>query len=168
MPKIIQHLEERLVEEARRQAETGGYTAMTIRSVAKNCGVGVGTVYNYFPSKDALAVAFLLRDWKACIRAIHQAEQQAQSCDEVLLELWTQLRGFLERYQKIFGDAGAAAVFMKSVGTYHGLLRSQLAEPLRRFCPDAFTAEFAAEAMLTWTINGRSYEELLPLMRKLM
>ena len=168
MPKIIEHLEDRLVEEARRQAETGGYTAMTIRSVAKNCGVGVGTVYNYFPSKDALAAAFLLRDWKACIRAIHQAEQQAQSCDEVLLELWTQLRGFLERYQKIFGDAGAAAVFMKSVGTYHGLLRSQLAEPLRRFCPDAFTAEFAAEAMLTWTINGRSYEELLPLMRRLM
>ena len=168
MPKIIEHLEERLVEEARRQAKTGGYTAMTIRSVARNCGVGVGTVYNYFPSKDALAAAFLLQDWKACIRAIHQAEQQAQSCDEVLLELWTQLRGFLERYQKIFGDAGAAAVFVKSVGTYHGLLRSQLAEPLRRFCPDAFTAEFAAEAMLTWTINGRSYEELLPLMRRLM
>lgn len=168
MPKIIEHLEERLVEEARRQAETGGYTAMTIRSVAKNCSVGVGTVYNYFPSKDALTAAFLLRDWKECIRAIHQVGQQAQSCDEVLLELWTQLRGFLERYQKIFGDAGAAAVFSKSVGTYHGLLRSQLAEPLRRFCPDTFTAEFAAEAMLTWTINGRSYEDLLPLMKKLM
>ena len=101
MPKIIEHLEERLVEEARRQAETGGYTAMTIRSVAKNCSVGVGTVYNYFPSKDALTAAFLLRDWKECIRAIHQVGQQAQSCDEVLLELWTQLRGFLERYKSI-------------------------------------------------------------------
>ena len=168
MPKIIEHLEERLVEEARRQAVTGGYTALTIRSVAKNCGVGVGTVYNYFPSKDALAAAFLLRDWKACIRAIHQAEQQAQSCDEVLLELWTQLRGFLERYQKIFGDAGAAAVFMKSVGTYHGLLRSQLAEPLRRFCPDAFTAEFAAEAMLTWTMAGKSFNDIYGVIEKLL
>ena len=61
MPKIIENLESRLVEEARRQAWEGGYSAVTIRSVAAACGVGVGTVYNYFESKDALLAAFLLR-----------------------------------------------------------------------------------------------------------
>ena len=53
MPKIIENLPERLAEEARRQIEESGFSAMTIRSVAAGCGVGVGTVYNYFPSKEA-------------------------------------------------------------------------------------------------------------------
>ena len=46
MPKIIENLETKLIEEAKKQFETSGYSALTIRSVAKACGVGVGTVYN--------------------------------------------------------------------------------------------------------------------------
>ena len=53
MPKIIENLDQRLKEEARRQIRESGYSAMTIRSVAAACGVGVGTVYNYYPSKEA-------------------------------------------------------------------------------------------------------------------
>ena len=34
MPKIIENLENRLIEEARKQIEEAGYSAMTIRSVA--------------------------------------------------------------------------------------------------------------------------------------
>ena len=44
MPKIIQNLENRLIEEAKKQIRESGYGALTIRSVAKACGVGVGTV----------------------------------------------------------------------------------------------------------------------------
>lgn len=54
MPKIIENLESRLIEEAKKQIEESGYEAVTIRSVARACGVGVGTVYNYFPSKEVL------------------------------------------------------------------------------------------------------------------
>ncbi len=50
MPKIIENLQSKLIEEAKKQIEEAGYGAMTIRSVAKACGVGVGTVYNYFSS----------------------------------------------------------------------------------------------------------------------
>ena len=62
MPKIIPGLRERLIKEAEQQLVTGGYTALTIRSVAKACHVAVGTVYNYFPSKEEfVASALLLR-----------------------------------------------------------------------------------------------------------
>ena len=35
-------------------------TVPTVRSVAAGCGVAVGTVYNYFSSKDMLIAAFML------------------------------------------------------------------------------------------------------------
>ena len=40
MPKIIENLESKLIEEAKKQVEQSGYGALTIRSVAKACGVG--------------------------------------------------------------------------------------------------------------------------------
>ena len=63
MPKIIENLRVRLMEEAKRQIAESGYAFMTMRSVAKGCGVGIGTVYNYFASKNALLAAYLLEDW---------------------------------------------------------------------------------------------------------
>ena len=49
MPKIIENLESRLMEEAKHQIETNGYAATTIRSVAAGCGVGVGTDSRFYP-----------------------------------------------------------------------------------------------------------------------
>jgi len=167
LPKIIEDLEQRLVEEARLQAARGGYSAVNIRSVAAACGVGVGTVYNYFASKDELLAAFLLADWKDCVTRIGLAGEHARSPRPVLECICAELQAYLEAHKAIFRDEAAAAGFGSAIGKYHGLLRSQLALPLRRFYPDGFTADFVAEALLTWTVEGKTPEELLPIMEKL-
>ena len=64
VPKIIENLREKLLSEARRQVQEFGYGAVTIRSVASACNVGVGTLYNYFPSKDFLIAGVMLEDWQ--------------------------------------------------------------------------------------------------------
>lgn len=168
MPKIIENLEERLMEEARLQAEKNGYSAVTVRSVAEACGVGVGTVYNYYPSKDALLAAFLLKDWKDCIVRMTQAGEAAASPEEGLQAVWLELRAYLEEHAYIFHDAGAVSGFGSSVGKYHSLLRQQLSKPLRPFCPDDFTAQFVSEAMLTWAAEGMSFADLCPVLKKLL
>ena len=168
MPKIIEHLPERLVEEARRQAAEGGYSAVTVRSVAAACGVGVGTVYNYFPSKDALLAAFLLADWKACLQAVEEVKAAQQSPGPVLRAMYRQLRQYLEAHAPVFRDESAARVFGGTMGRYHGMLREQLAAPLRSFCTDEFRAQFVAEALLTWTVEGREESELLPLLEEIL
>lgn len=167
MPKIIENLPEKLAEEARRQIIEAGYGTMTIRSVAKACGVGVGTVYNYYPSKDALVAQFMLEDWKNCIDAIEQCARTAKGHEPVLWSIYDSLIQFMQRHEMILRDENAAASFSGTSGKYHGLLRSQLAAPLRRFCRDDFTADFIAEAMLTWTVSGRSFDELQNVLKKL-
>lgn len=168
MPKIIENLREKLVCEAKRQVEELGYANLTIRSVAAVCGVGVGTVYNYFSSKDSLVAAFLLEDWQACMDTVNAAAQQSQTAEPVLRSIHTQILVFTGRHQALFADEAAAASFSGSPSPYHSMLRKQLAQPLRRFTADDFTAEFIAEALLTWTVAGYDIEEILPLLRKLL
>ena len=160
MPKIIENLPQRLAEEARRQIEQSGFSAMTIRSVAKGCGVGVGTVYNYYSSKEELVATFMLSDWKDCVAAIQSCADGSQTLEPVLLTVYEKLRLFMEEYDPIFRDEAAAISYTGSTSRYHSVLRSQIASPIRKFCRDDFTAEFIAEAMLTWTVAGKDFDEL--------
>ncbi len=168
MPKIIENLREKLVFEARRQVHQQGYAALTIRSVATTCGVGVGTVYNYFASKDALVAAFMLEDWQKSIAIIQSAADENQSPQPVFTCIHRQLLDYTALHQAVFTDEAAVASFSGAPSPYHSLLRHQLAIPLRKYCDSDFTAEFIAEALLTWTIAGRGMEEIEPLLNKLI
>lgn len=70
MPKTIDNLREQLLEEAGKQVAENGYAKTTIRSVAKACKIAVGTVYNYFESKDMLIASVMAEDWFACLNAM--------------------------------------------------------------------------------------------------
>ena len=167
MPKIIENLEKRLIDEARQQIKEAGYSALTIRSVAKACGVGVGTVYNYFSSKDELLATYMLEDWTRCIAAIEAVSTYSDQPAPVVHCIYDQLVHYSQLHQAVFRDEAAAASFAGSFSRYHGLLRSQLSAPLRKFCESDFASEFIAEAILTWTTAGKSLDEICGMIGKL-
>lgn len=167
MPKIIENLKDRLLAEAKRQIEQEGYETLTIRSIAKGCGVGVGTVYNYFPSKEALLAAYLLEDWVICLQTIRATAESSDEPKPALQCVYEQLVGFAERHEDVFRTQAAAAGFAGSFSQYHNLLRSQLAEPLNRYCSSGFTADFIAESLLTWSMAGKSFDDIYEIVKKL-
>ena len=167
MPKIIKNLESKLIAEAQKQIEQAGYGATTIRSIAAGCGVGVGTVYNYFSSKDELLATYMLEDWNSCVTAINAVSRYSDAPGPVVQCIYDQLLAFAQRHQAIFRDEAAFASFAGSFGRYHALLRSQLAAPLRKFCSSDFSAEFIAESLLTWTMAEKSFDDIYGLTGKL-
>ena len=167
MPKIIENLKARLLAEAKQQIDQNGYESVTIRSIAKGCGVGVGTVYNYFPSKEVLIATHLLEDWQACLAAIQAAADSSTVPQPVLQCIYGQLVDFSHRHQAIFHAEAAISGFAGSFSQYHSLLRSQLAAPLRKFCCTDFTAAFIAESLLTWSMAGCTFDEIYEILKKL-
>ena len=174
MPKIIENIRERLLEEAKRQVMEQGYSSMTIRSVATACGVGTGTVYNYFPSKDMLVASFMLEDWMLCVQTIKADIENAEDDKNALYAMYESLLEYKEKYNRLFTDENAEASYSASSLQRHALLRSQLAEPVKLLTSrqervDAdFLAEFIAENMLNWTMEGRAFEQISSVLLQLL
>lgn len=64
-----------------------GMQSINMRNVAKQCGVAVGSVYNYFPSKNYLMIAVIDAIWKEIIQGISDFNPSL---------------GFLENVEKLF------------------------------------------------------------------
>lgn len=173
MPKIIENLREKLLEEAKRQVMEQGYSAMTIRSVASACGVGVGTVYNYFPSKDILVASFMLEDWLECLAVIEAGCTVEKGAEAAIRCIFDELKRFMAKYATLFSDEDAEASSSVSLHQRHGMLRGQLAKPLLPLCElqnkadAAFLAEFIAESLLAWAQTERRFEDIRSILLQL-
>ena len=162
MPKIIENLREQLLREAERQICENGYKNTTIRSVAGGCGVAVGTVYNYFKSKDMLIAGFVLGDWLECINSISAYPKEDKRA--FLNYIYTSLTEFAKRHTALFTDGEAAKTFNQALSERHKQLRDQLSELIMPISGDRFLSEYVAEAMLCWTMDGRAFEDIYELL----
>ena len=169
MPKIIENLRDQLLQEARKQIAERGYTGTTIRSVAGACGVGVGTVYNYFSSKEMLIAAFMMEDWQKQLDAM--AALPKDQPEALLRGVYEALCAYAAGHQDLFSDEGAAKAISLGFAPRHRMLREQLTGFILPICKgdnSAFTAAFIAESLISWTMEGTSFDTLYPVIHKLI
>ena len=166
MPKIIENLEGKLLAEAKKQLFEAGYGTMTVRSVAKACGVGVGTVYNYFSSKDDMIARVMLKDLDHCVAVIRSVKQESDCVLPVVRCIYDQLVLYARQHSGMFRNRNEAAAFMGSFDAYREMLRSQIAQIIREYCESDFASEFVSEALLTWTMAQKTFEEIYGMVEK--
>ena len=173
MPKIIENVRGKLIDEAKEQIALNGYESVTIRSIAKGCGLGLGTFYNYFKSKDLLIATFLLEDWKERIKNITEKHATESNPMVVVNDLHNEVTSFIKEYNSIFTSPTAIKSFSMSGPGYHKFVRNQVAEPIYNSCVLAgienaeFLSLFVAESVLTWTVAKKDYEEIAAIVSKL-
>lgn len=168
MPKIIENVREQLLAEAKRQISDKGYAKTTIRSVAAACSLGIGTVYNYFPSKDMLIASFMTEDWKTCLSVLNTEG----TAEEILRGIYLALCDFSKSHSKLFSDRDAKNVFAAVFSEWHPVLRGQIAEIILPLCKNSenplFLSDFIAESLLSWTMESKSFDEQYNVLKKLL
>ena len=58
-----------IVEAAYQRTRTDGLSSLSVRKIAQDCGVAVGTLYNYFPDKASLVTAVIQHFWTSAVLA---------------------------------------------------------------------------------------------------
>ncbi len=174
MPKIIENLKENILEEARRILTTEGYPALTVRRVAGALKIGVGTIYNYYPSKLELASGVIEEDWNARIQEFRESGRD-QTPEEVLKALFDIMRDFSIRYSSAWREYGQQPETKLLLSQYHVTLLRELTGYIRASMPEDQVEEepslpaFLAELILRFGADERTdYEQIRPGLEKLL
>lgn len=175
MPKIIAELRETILQHARVMLLDGSCDTLTMRSIASACGVAVGTVYNYFPSKEMLLASVMLQDWQTALSCMHERTAQAASPLEGLRCINLEIIGFWDLYRDTWQWYAQSGHTAPLYGAYRQELVHQLEEVIQpllaRFhCPhEPALPGFLAETLLFSAREGEArFTELAPILSRLV
>ncbi len=154
MPKIISDLKIMILSAAKEELFLHGYTTLTIRKIAKKCNIAVGTMYNYFPSKDMLVAEIILCDWNHCLTVMKEESEQASDIYSALIAIYDVLKKFRENYRCCWDQYATQANGSLVVKERHKMLSTQISSIVTSLLlrlqikPDDYLAEFTAEMLL--------------------
>ena len=131
MPKIIKNPEDRILQAARKRLLDKDLSSFSLRDVAADCGIAVGTIYNYFKDKESLMAAVMIQDWVNALEDARKELAQAQSLQEGLLRICREIRNYCLLYQKVWSSYPAGGEFSTRYRMRHELLLSQITELLK-------------------------------------
>ena len=166
MPKIVENLREKIVEVTKKQILENGYSKVTMRGIAEACGIGLGTIYNYYESKDYIVATYMMDDWKVCLSHV---QSDIESGKSVLESVYTGLVNFIAEHESLFADKKAEISYASNAIKWHSLFRGQIAGIVLPLCDnDTFLSEFIAEALISWAIEKKDFTLLEPILNKLI
>ncbi len=144
---------EDILKASRKLIQQKGWSAINIRSVAKACGVSVGSIYNYFDSKAALVSAAVESIW---CEIFHRPKEGAVFQDTNACIIWMygqmeygckQYPGFFTLHSLGFMREDKAQGKRRMLKVWQHIL-DELCSVLKRDArirADAFTEQFTEE-----------------------
>lgn len=101
-----QEIRERIVKAALSLFQTKGFDATTTRAIARKAGIAEGTVFNYFKSKDDIALHFFEQEVDQAMAAVRENPRlRKASLEEKLFTLVHSQLEFLAHYERFIGAA---------------------------------------------------------------
>lgn len=91
---------EQILEQAMALAIREGVDAVSIRKLASACGIAIGSVYNYYPNKEALITAVAENFWSSILSDQEKLYHKGMGFTNFLEQYYSYLYGRLARYDK--------------------------------------------------------------------
>jgi AcrR family transcriptional regulator len=177
--------EDALLRASLKFASQEGLGSLNIRSIARECGVSVGCVYRYFPSKAALISGAVGRIWEDIFRRTESGEDR---CDFRACIRWVfacicngcaEYPSFFRQHAAAFQESEKSDG-RQAMDQYLRRIRAMLLQALESdpgVRQDRFDASLTREALVSFVLDNllalgvrqeRSCEFLLCLLEKLL
>ena len=126
MPKIIENVENRILRAARERLLGGDLSSFSARGIAEDCGIAVGTIYNYYRDKESLLGAVMAQDWQAELGKAEAEIAGVSSPQAGILCLHSAIRSFTAVYEAVWANYPTGEGFGALFRARHKLLLSQI------------------------------------------
>jgi len=93
-----------IVEAAQRRFAETGFHQATTREIARTAGIAAGTLFNYFPSKEALGLAILAAAAEAGAAEFEASRRSGETLEEAMFALVAIQLRYFEPYRGWVGD----------------------------------------------------------------
>lgn len=103
MPKVISDIENAILKAATSIIQDD-YRKFSIRNVAKKCHIGIGTVYNYFSSKEELLNKAMIFFINERFLSIEKKMSKVHTVKEKCFEIYEDLQDHLQDVRKKYCD----------------------------------------------------------------
>lgn len=130
MPKIIEDLKSTILEAVANDLTILGYKKLNIRGIAKKCNIAVGTIYNYFSSKEILVASLMAKNW---LESMHKIDNQISSIKDLYQGFEIIYNGILEfknNYKNVWSEYTPSMPFYDESKNRHLIFRNQIEERL--------------------------------------
>lgn len=95
MPKNLNNVKEDILSVTRELLKDTGYTDLSIRKIANQCGIATGTLYNYYNSKDQIIAEILLNEWNLMLRRMDLSTKTVSNPIDKLEIMFSELNNFM-------------------------------------------------------------------------
>ncbi len=126
MPKIIPNLKNTIITKGREILFSEGYDALSMRRMAAECGIAVGTIYNYMRNKDDLVAHICMEDWQKAADEINEGLKGIRDFPTGVEYVYHGLLEFSNSYQRYwnqYSESGGSPDIVKKI---HPHLRAKL------------------------------------------
>lgn len=102
MARIIENPKELILNEAKKVLYNEGFASISIRRVAKECNIAVGTIYNYFPTKKELIVEMMANFWEEYFYNIEIILSSQENFYVKLKNIFNNLTEFIKKFREVW------------------------------------------------------------------
>ena len=108
LPKQFEDPKQQILKEAKILLINKGHKGINMRELAKACKFAIGTIYNYFPTKEDIVSQLMVDYWDEYYLLVEEIDFQNKTLLEKLRKMYEQLEiflnTFLETWVKINAD----------------------------------------------------------------
>lgn len=102
MPKIIENPTEKILKATRTLLSQSDAESLKIEDIASMCSIGVGTIYHYYESKNAIFIALVNEDWENESQSIICHINSSKTLKEAFQSFYDGIISFRQKEKKIF------------------------------------------------------------------
>lgn len=102
MPKILENAKEVILREGQVMLKEQGYKKFSMRELAKKCEIGLGTVYNYFPSKQSIVNEIFICSWDYTLYELREIKKIEATFEEKIRLIYKSLERYLKDHIETF------------------------------------------------------------------